>query len=60
MAQQQMEAMAERERYNNMINLALARNYSHPSFIHHQSSGTPAQDIALNLVKSGFGASSYG
>ena len=60
MAQQQMEAMAERERYNNMINLALARNYSPPSFIHHQSSGTSPQDTAMNIVKAGFSAPSYG
>ena len=60
MAKQQMEAIAERERYNNMINLALARNYSPPSFIHHQSSGTSPQDTAMNIVKAGFSAPSYG
>ena len=60
MAKQQMEAMAERERYDNMINLALARKYNPPSFIHHQSSGTSPQDTAMNLVKSGFNAPSYG
>ena len=60
MARQQLEAQAERERYNNMINLALARNYNPPSFIHHQSSGTPPQEVAMNLVKSGFSAPSYG
>lgn len=59
MAKQQIEAASERERYNNMINLALARNYNPPSFIHHQSSGTPAQDIAMNLVKTGFSSTAY-
>ena len=60
MAKQQMDALAERERYNNMINLALAKNYSHPSFIHHQSSGAPPAEVASNLVKSAFNAPRYG
>lgn len=59
MAAQQIEAASERERYNNMINLAMARKYNPPSFIHHQSSRTPAQDVAMNLVKTGFNSTAY-
>ena len=52
MARQQMEAlMAERERYNNMINLALARNYNPPSFIRHSSSGSTPVDAVNEMVK---------
>ena len=51
MAQQQIDAMAERERYNNMINLALARNYNPPSFIRHSSSGSTPVDAVNEMVK---------
>ena len=51
MAKQQMDAMAERERYNNMINLALARNYNPPSFIRHSSSGSTPVDAVNEMVK---------
>lgn len=60
MAKQKMDAFVERERYNNMINLAMARNYNPPSFIHHQSSGPPPGEVASNFVKSAFNVPSYG
>ena len=51
MAQQQIEAASERERYNNMINLAMARNYNPPSFIRHSSSGSSPQDAVNEMLR---------
>lgn len=46
---QQMNAAAEQQRYHNEINLALAKNYSHPSTIIHKNPSADLQNIA-NLL----------
>jgi len=45
-----LEAAIEQQRYNNQINLALARNYNHPSVITHRNPSADFQNVynALN------------
>ena len=59
LAIQKMNAEQEQQRYNNQIQLAYARNYSSPSFVHHSSSGNPAE-IASRIAASATRPHSFG
>jgi hypothetical protein len=59
LAMQKMNAEQEQQRFNNQIQLAYARNYSAPSFIHHSSSGNPAE-IATRIAANATRPQSFG
>lgn len=59
LAMQKMQGEQEQQRYNNQIQLAYARNYSAPSFIHHSSSGNPAE-TASKIAGSALRSQSFG
>lgn len=51
MAEQQIQAANEKMKYDNMVRLAMARNYNPPSFVRHSSSGSAPQDAVNEMLR---------